>query len=146
MQIGAKKKIFVQDFVPDFSTRFGPKKILMHFQRGAGGAGKCRKNEKKIEKFFEKKFFQKKFLCHFLIPGANWSEKKFVQDFFPDFSTWFGPKKILMHFQRGAGGDGKCRKSEEKIEKFFKKIPKKNLWHFLISGEILSDFFFLLGF
>ena len=42
-----------------------------------GFSEKIEKNWKKIEKFFEKKIFQKKFLCHFLIPGENWSEKNF---------------------------------------------------------------------
>ena len=41
-----------------------------------GISEKIEKSEKKIEKFFEKKIFQKK-ICHFLIPGENWSEKKF---------------------------------------------------------------------
>ena len=94
----------------------------------AGFSEKIEKNEKKIEKFFGKIFFSKKKLCHFLIPGENWGEKKifFLKGFCSWFFDLFWPKKILMHFQRGAGGDGKMSKKWDRNQFFVQKIwPKK---------------------
>ena len=86
------KIFFLLGFCSWFFDLFWPKKILMHFQRGAGGDGKLSKKWEKNRKNFQK-FFLKKNLCHFLIPGENWSEKFFsCLDFDSDFSACFGPK------------------------------------------------------
>ena len=57
-----------------------------------------------MKNFSKNFFFSKKNLCHFLIPGENWGEKKIFSclDFVPGFSTILGPKKYLA-FQRGDG-------------------------------------------
>ena len=103
---------------------------------------KMRKNRKKISK----KIFVKKNLCHFLIPGENWSENFFsCLDFDSDFSTCFGPKNNLAISARGWRGWKMSKKWEKNRKIFLNFFSEKNYVIFWFPVKFWVTFFFLAG-